>query len=118
MKVGNLLIGSGLFFIAHLLTFFQLNGQFLKIDWFRKNQILVILFGAVLSIFYVLGTKYIVDGIGGLLWPTRFIGFGIGMISYALCVSYFFKEGINIKTWVSLGLSLILVSIQVFWKIK
>lgn len=118
MKAGSLLIGSGLFFIAHLLTFFQLNGQFLKIDWFRKNQIIVILFGAVLSIFYVLGTKYVVDGTGGLLWPTRFIGFGIGMISYALCVSYFFKEGINIKTWVSLGLSLILVSIQVFWKTK
>ena len=118
MKVSNILVGSGLFLIAHILAFFQMNGQFLKIDWFRKNQVLVIAAGGILSIFYVLGTKYTVDGFDGLLWPARFIGFGIGMVTYALCVSWVFKEGINIKTWVSLGLSLILVLIQVFWKIK
>ena len=52
----------------------------------------------------------------GLLWPTRFIGFTIGMVIYALGVSYFFKEGITIKTWVSLFLCFILISIQIIWR--
>jgi hypothetical protein len=53
---------------------------------------------------------------GGLLWPARFIGFGVGMIIYAIGVWYFFSEGITPKTAVSLGLSLLLICIQVLWK--
>ena len=41
MIVKDLLMGVGAFTIAHILTFFQLNGQFLKIDWFRKNECLL-----------------------------------------------------------------------------
>ena len=118
MRIGDLLVGAGLYFIAHSLTFFQLNGQFLETDWFRKNNIWVIAFGAVLSIFYIFGTKYTVSGTGGLLWSTRFIGFGIGMISYSLGVAIFFKEGFTFKTYVSLFICFLLICIQVFWKNK
>ena len=38
IKVADLLTGIGFFILAHILTFFQLNGQFLKTDWFRNNQ--------------------------------------------------------------------------------
>lgn len=114
----SLLIGIASFLVAHVLTFFQLNGQFFKTDWFRNNEFLVAASGVMVSFFYIWGTKYTVGGFNGLLWPPRFIGFGIGMVIYAIGVSYFFKEGINLKTWVSLGLSLILILIQVFWKIK
>ena len=116
MKYYELLIGIAAFMAAHVLTFFQLNGQFFKMDWFRKNEIWVAAAGIILSFFYIWGTKYTVEAMDGLLWPARFIGFGIGMFQYALFVSYYFQEGINIKTWVSLFLCLILISIQVFWK--
>ena len=55
---------------------------------------------------------------GGLLWPARFIGFGVGMVIYAVMVNYHFSEGINTKTLTSLILSLVLICIQVFWKVK
>ena len=116
MIIKDLLIGVFMFFIAHVLTFFQLNGQFLKIDWFRKNEIWVAAAGMILSFFYIWGTKYAVSGFGGLLWPARFIGFGVGMIIYTMGVSYFFNEGITTKTAVSLILSLVLICIQVLWK--
>ena len=116
LKIGDLLLGVGLFFIAHILTFFQLNGQFLKTDWFRNNELIVAASGIILSFFYMWGTKYTVSGTGNLLWPARFIGFGVGMVVYALFVSYFFKEGITNKTLVSLSLALILICIQVLWK--
>ena len=117
IKIGDLVIGAGMFLIAHILTFYQLNGQFLKsTDWFRKNEIIVAAFGMILSFFYIWGTKYTVAGVGGLLWPARFIGFGIGMIIYAIFVGFHFNEGISAKALVSLCLALLLVCIQVLWK--
>jgi len=56
IKVTELLQGVGFFVIAHILTFFQLNGQFLKTDWFRKNEFLVAAAGIILSYFYIWGT--------------------------------------------------------------
>jgi hypothetical protein len=119
MIIKDLLIGIGAFFVAHVLTFYQLNGQFLKsTSWFRDNTLWVAAAGIILSFFYIWGTKYAVQGMGGLLWPARFIGFGVGMIIYAIMVNYHFSEGINNKTWVSLALALILICIQVLWKTK
>jgi len=115
MKLDHFLIGISWFVIAHIAVFFQLNGQF-KWDWFKNNEFLVAAAGIVISFFYIWGTKYTVSGFEGLLWPARFVGFGVGMIIYALGVSYFFKEGITTKTFVSLIICVILISIQVLWK--
>ena len=115
MKIDHFLIGIGYFILAHIAVFFQLNGQF-KWDWFKSNEILVAASGVIISFFYIWGTKYTVSGFDGALWPARFVGFGVGMIIYALGVSYFFKEGITTKTFISLGLCLILICIQVLWK--
>ena len=115
MKLDHFLIGISWFIIAHIAVFFQLNGQF-KWDWFKNNEIIVAAAGIIISFFYIWGTKYTVSGFDGLLWPARFVGFGVGMIIYALGVSYFFKEGITTKTFVSLLIYFILISIQVLWK--
>lgn len=115
MKLDNFIIGILAFLVAHILTFFQLNGQF-KWEWFKSNELLVAASGVIISFFYIWGTKYTVEAFEGLLWPARFIGFGVGMIIYAFMVSYFFKEGITNKTFISLLLCIILISIQVLWK--
>ena len=52
----------------------------------------------------------------GLLWPARFVGFGLGMIQYAIFVQYYFSESIGAKTAVSLALAFLLICIQIFWK--
>ena len=52
----------------------------------------------------------------GLLWPARFVGFAIGIGTYAIGVWLLFKEGITVKTFISLILCVILISIQVLWK--
>ena len=115
IKLIPLLIGMSSFLIAHVLTFFQLNGQFLYKS-FQKHEWAVAAAGVILSFFYIWGTKYTVEAFGGLLWPGRFIGFGVGMVIYAIMVSYFFNEGINLKTLTSLILATGLVCVQVFWK--
>ena len=115
MNVTPLISGIGFFLLAHIIVFFQLNGQF-KWDWFKEHEWVMAIIGIPISFLYLWGTKYTVQGLDGLLWPTRFIGFGIGMIIYALGVSYFFNEGMNAKTFISLGLAVLLVCIQVLWK--
>ena len=117
MKVDSFIIGILWFILAHIAVFFQLNGQF-KWEWFKQNEFILALCGVIISFFYIWGTKYTVDAFQGLLWPARFIGFGVGMLVYALGVGYFFKEGITNKTFVSLLLCVALVAIQVFWKTK
>jgi hypothetical protein len=116
IKIAPLFIGMAMFLVAHILTFFQLNGQFL---WksFQKNEWAVASTGIILSFFYIWGTKYTVEAFGGLLWPGRFVAFGLGMIIYAIMVGYYFNEGINLKTMTSLILSIGLVCVQVFWKL-
>ena len=111
----NLLYGVTFFLTAHFITWFQLNGQF-KWEWFKEHEWVMALIGIPLSFLYIWGTKYTVEGMGGLLWPTRFIGFGIGMLVYAILVNYFFNEGFSLKTITSLILAISLIFVQVFWK--
>ena len=111
----SLLYGILWFLLAHIVVFFQLNGQ-IKWEWFKEQERVMALVGIPISFFYIWGTKYTVEGMDGLLWPTRFIGFGIGMVIYSVMVSYFFNEGFSLKTITSLLLAVILIIIQVFWK--
>ena len=111
----RLIYGLLLFLGAHLVTWFQLNGQFLW-GWFKENTLLLAICGIPISYLYIYGTKYTVDHFDGTMWPARFIGFGVGILVYALLVGIFFKEGITLKTLVSLLLSVSLIFIQVFWK--
>ena len=110
-----ILISLFWFFVAHIAVWFQLNGQF-KWDWFKNNEWVLALCGVPISFLYLWGTKYAVDGFDGLLWPGRFVGFGVGMVVYAIFTGYFFNEGITPKTAISLGLALVLISVQLFWK--
>ncbi len=111
----NLIYGILFFIGGHIIAWFQLNSQF-KWDWAKEHELIMAAIGVPCSFFYIWGTKYTVAGMDGLLWPTRFIGFGIGMLVYALLVGHFFSEGITTKTFVSLALSILLICINVFWK--
>ena len=111
----RLLLGILLFLLAHIITFFQLNGQF-KWEWFSKHEWVLALMGIPISFLYIWATKSTVNGLDGLLWPARFIGFGVGMIVYAVLVSYYFNEGITLKTLISLLLAIALVFIQAMMK--
>ena len=51
LVVKDLFIGLGAFIVAHFITFYQLNGQFLKTDFFRKNEIWVAAFGVIIFFF-------------------------------------------------------------------
>ena len=115
MNIKELVLGVMWFTIAHIVVWFQLNGQFLW-PWFRKNEWIVASSGAVISFFYIWGTKHGVAAFDGLLWPNRFLGFSIGILIYGFMVYLFMGESINLKTAVSLILCCAVIAIQILWK--
>ena len=113
--MNSLLTGLSLFFITHIIIWFQVNGQFVW-PWAKENTVLMALLGFPISYILIIATKFIVDGFDGLLWPGRLVGFGSGMIVMALFTWYFLGEGLNTKTLASLLIATGLVCVQVFWK--
>ena len=105
-----------LFFGGQTLIWFQTNGQFIN-EWSKKNPLLIsILGGTVISYMFIKATALIAAHYDGALWPGRFIGFSMGICSFAFLTWYFMGEGINTKTLVSLGLAVALICVQLFWK--
>lgn len=111
----RLLLGILFFLLAHIITWFQLNGQFMW-EWFKNNTFILALLGIPVSYLYIWATKYTVAHYEGLLWPSRFIGFGVGIVIYAILVYQFFSEGISMKTLISLLLAISIIFVQIFWK--
>ena len=78
-----LLIGMLLMLLAQILTFYQLQGQ-LKYQWFKDNYWVIVLMGIPISMMYMESVRQIITHYGGLLWPSRLIGFGIGVVVFAI----------------------------------
>ena len=112
----NLIIGMVLFFIGQALIWIQTNGQFV---WksFKENPFwLAVGFGTLISYILIYATRFTVDYFEGLLWPGRFIAFGMGIISFAFLTWALLGEGLTTKTAISLCISIVLIIIQIFWK--
>jgi hypothetical protein len=114
--MNNLVIAFILFLIGQSIIWFQSNGQFLW-EWWKVNPILVsFTLGGFASYLFIKATYYAYSYFDSLLWPGRFIGFGTGILMFALLTWFFMDEGINLKTAVSLCLATTLLTIQIFWK--
>lgn len=112
----NLISGIILFFIGQSLVWLQTNGQFV---WpiIKKNPFMVsLLGGTIISYTFIVATKYLVEYYDGQLWPGRFIGFATGILAFSTLTYFIMNEGMNTKTLISLGLSVALLCVQLFWK--
>ena len=114
-KITALILCIVFFLIVQIVTWFQLNGQFVW-PWFKNNVFLLCLFGVPISWFYIEATRYGFIAFDSLIWPGRLLGFAAGIFTFALCANIFMGEGLNTKTVVSLVLATALTLIQVFWK--
>lgn len=112
----GLVYGALLFGLGQALIWFQTNGQFIW-PWFKKNPLILSVFGGTLiSYIFIMATRFTVEYFEGSLWPGRFIGFSTGILVFAFLTWFFMKEGINMKTAVSLVLATVLMCVQIFWK--
>jgi multidrug transporter EmrE-like cation transporter len=101
--------------LAQVITFLQLQGQ-LKFDWIKNNMWFGVLMGLPISFLFMLSVKNLVGAFDGQIWPSRLIGFGIGVVVFTIMSHYIFKEPLTPKTLVCLGLGILIVLIQIFYK--
>jgi multidrug transporter EmrE-like cation transporter len=111
----NLLKGFIFGLLAQIFTFFQLQGQ-LKIEWFKNNTFLVACMGVPISLLFIYSVKNFVEAYDGAIWPSRLIGFGIGIIVFTIMSHYMFKEPLTPKTLTCLSLGIGIILIQILWK--
>tara|TARA_R110000822_G_scaffold275325_4_gene397502 strand:- start:236 stop:574 length:339 start_codon:yes stop_codon:yes gene_type:complete len=101
--------------LAQVITFLQLQGQ-LKFDWIKNNMWFGVLMGLPISFLFMISVKNLVGAFDGQIWPSRLIGFGIGVVVFTIMSHYIFKEPLTPKTLVCLGLGILIVLIQIFYK--
>lgn len=101
--------------MAQIVTFLQLQGQ-LRYTFLKENLWFTLLMGIPISFMFMQSVKNIVLAFGGEIWPSRLIGFGIGVIVFTLMSSLLFKEPFTTKTGICLTLALLIILTQLFWK--
>jgi multidrug transporter EmrE-like cation transporter len=111
----DLFIGILYGILAQILTFIQLQGN-IKWGFLQKYPILTLLSAVPLSYMFLKSVEHLVKSFNGEIWPSRLIGFSIGIIVFALMSYLIFKEPITLKTIICLILGMIILAIQILWK--
>jgi hypothetical protein len=93
----------------------QLQGA-IKYGWYEIYMWVILLSSVPISYLYIVAVRMYVEGFGGQIWPSRLIGFALGIMVFTLMSIFLFNEHMTTKTAVCLTLSFLVVLIQLFWK--
>jgi multidrug transporter EmrE-like cation transporter len=111
----NLFYGILWGLIAQIITFLQLQGQ-MRYDILKNNTWFLILMGMPISYMFIQSVKNFILAFNGQIWPSRILGFGIGVIVFSIMSTFLFKEQLTLKTGICLLLGLCIILVQIFWK--
>ena len=115
MDIFKILLATLFMILGQIGSFMQLQGS-IKYGWSEKYLWLLLLSGIPISWLYIKSVNLYVQGFGGQIWPSRLIGFGLGVVIFTILSSVLFQEHLNLKTVISLILAFTIVAIQIFWK--
>lgn len=110
----KLIYGLLLMAVAQIISFIQLQGQ-MAWKFPRENPYVMMLLGLPISLIFIKTTKMF-NEIYDANWPSRLIGFGVGVIVFTIMSWLIFQEHPTPKTLTCLGLAFIIVVLQIFWK--
>ena len=110
-----LILGVIYFIIGQVLIWFQSHLQFFS-NWSKDNPLLIAVPGVIVSYVSILATKTLAEAYDGLVWPSRLIGFGIGIILFSFLTWILLGEKIEIKSAICVILAFCILLIQLYWK--
>ena len=111
----HILIGTLWGIAAQIITFLQLQGQ-MKYSLLKNNIWIGALMGIPISLMFMQSVKHFVLAYDGQIWPSRLIGFGIGVVIFTLMSHFLFREPLSLKTIICLLLGLCIILVQILWK--
>ena len=112
--MNNLVLGAFFGLLAQMGTFIQLQGN-AKYNWYEKYGIWLLLVSIPLNWLYIQSVKHLVISYNGELWPSRLIGFGIGIFVFSFMSYFMFKETITLKTMICIFLAILIILIKIFF---
>lgn len=115
MNYSSIFLGIVFGLMGQIGTFMQLQGSY-KYGWYQKYQWIVILASVPLGWLYIKSVNYFIEGFGGQIWPSRLLGFSVGIIVFTLMSHYIFKEPLDFKNAICLFLGFTILMIQLFVK--
>lgn len=115
MDYSKILLGILFGIIGQVGTFLQLQGGY-KYGWYNDHKWIIILASIPLGWVYIQSVNYFIAGFGGQIWPSRLVGFGVGVIVFTLMSHYLFKEPLDLKNGICLLLGFTIVLVQLFLK--
>ena len=115
MDIAKILLATLFMTLGQIGSFMQLQGS-IKYGWSEKYLWLLLLSGIPISWLYIKSVNLYVQGFGGQIWPSRLVGFALGVVIFTILSSVLFQEHLNLKTIISLILAFTIVAIQIFWK--
>jgi hypothetical protein len=115
MDITKIILATLLMILGQIGSFMQLQGS-IKYGWTEKYLWIMLLSGIPISYLYIKAVNLYVQGFGGQIWPSRLIGFALGIVVFTILSSILFQENMTPKTIICLILAFIIVSVQVFWK--
>jgi hypothetical protein len=111
----NIIYGILFGLLGQIGSYMQLQGA-MKLGWYPKYFWPVLFMSIPLSWLYLKSVEHFVTAFDGQLWPSRLIGFGLGIIIFSIMSHYMFKEPFTPKTIVCIGLGISIIGIQILWK--
>jgi len=115
MIVKELLYGILFGIFGQILTFLQLQGN-IKWHWYQKYPIILLAMSVPMAWLYIKSVEHLVRAYNGELWPSRLIGFGVGVIIFYIMSLSLFGETLSLKTIICLLLAIAIIAVQLFWK--
>jgi multidrug transporter EmrE-like cation transporter len=111
----NIIYGMLFGLLGQIGSYMQLQGA-MKLGWYPKYFWPVLLMSVPVSWLYIKSVEHFVVAFDGQLWPSRLIGFGLGITVFSILSYFLFKEPFTPKTIVCIVLGISIIGIQILWK--
>lgn len=115
MTNNNLLLGIFYGLIGQTLTFLQLQGD-LKYNWYSKYPLILLFSSVPISWFYIQSVRCLIYAFNKEIWPSRLIGFAVGIVVFTILSHLLFKEPITLKVILCLFFAFCIIFVQIFMK--
>jgi hypothetical protein len=115
MNLTKLGLGLILGLIGQICSFFQLQGA-IKYNWYEKYLWIILLSSIPVNWIYIKSVNYLVEGFNGEIWPSRLMGFAIGIMVFSTFSVLLFNEQFTTKTIICLILGICILLVQLFMK--
>jgi len=112
----NMYMALACFVAGHTLAWFQLNSQFIWDYWKTRPLLAICLYSIPVGLLFWFGARYVYAETGDL-WTGRFLAFSSSYMVFPVLTWILHNESpFTTKTMLCVGLSFMIMLIQVFWK--